>query len=112
MLKAIGYFAIGLFAGLTVAELMKDVNPIEKIAIYDGYIVRYNYPHYYRYRNDSRMIYGYRPLEVRQYRQYTPVRSGSSGGSSGGGEGGSGTTHTGTVRKDISDRKKTWGNKY
>ena len=109
MLKAIGYFAIGLFAGLTVAELMKDAKPIEKIAIYDGYIVRYDYPHYYRYRNDSRMIYGYRPLEVRQY---TPVKGGSSGGGSGGGKEVSGTTHTGTVRKDISDRKKTWGNKY
>ncbi len=105
MLKAIGYFAIGLFAGLTVAELMKDAKPIEKITIYDGYIVRYDYPHYYRYRNDSRMIYGYRPLEVRQY---TPVK----GGSGGGGKEVSGTTHTGTVRKDISDRKKTWGNKY
>ncbi len=102
MLKAIGYFAIGLFAGLTVAELMKDAKPIEKITIYDGYIVRYDYPHYYRYGYD----YYYRPLEVRQYRQYTPVKSG------GGGKGVSGTTHTGTVRKDISDRKKTWGNKY
>ena len=102
MLKAIGYFAIGLFAGLTVAELMKDVKPIEKIAIYDGYIVRYDYPHYYRYRNDSRMIYDYRPLEVRQYRS----------GSSSGGKGVSGTTHTGTVRKDTPERKKSWGNKY
>ena len=102
MLKSIGYFAIGLFAGLTVAELMKDAKPIEKIAIYDGYIVRYDYPHYYRYGYD----YYYRPLEVRQYRQYTPVRS------SGGGEGGSGTTHTGTVRKDTPERKKSWGNKY
>jgi len=108
MIKSIGYFAIGLFAGLTVAELMKDAKPVEKITIYDGYIVRYDYPHYYRYGYD----YYYRPLEVRQYRQYTPVRSGSGGGSSGGGEGGSGTTHTGTVRKDISDRKKTWGTKY
>jgi hypothetical protein len=45
--------------------------------------------------------YYYRPLEVRQY---TPVR--------GGGEGGSGTTHTGTVRKDTPERKKSWGNKY
>ena len=99
MLKAIGYFAIGLFAGLTVAELMKDVKPIEKISIYDGYIVRYDYPHYYRYGYD----YYYRPLEVRQY---TPVKG------SGGGEVVSGTTQTGTVRKDISDRKKTWGNKY
>jgi hypothetical protein len=106
MLKAIGYFAIGLFAGLTVAELMKDAKPIEKITIYDGYIVRYDYPHYYRYRNDSRMIYGYRPLEVRQY------RSGSSGGGSGGGKEVSGTTHTGTVRKDTPERKKSWGNKY
>jgi hypothetical protein len=52
------------------------------------------------------MIYGYRPLEVRQY---TPVKGGSGGG---GGKEVSGTTHTGTVRKDISDRKKTWGNKY
>ena len=102
MLKAIGYFAIGLFAGLTVAELMKDAKPIEKIAIYDGYIVRYDYPHYYRYRNDSRMIYDYRPLEVRQYR----------GGSRGGSKGVSGTTHTGTVRKDTPERKKSWGNKY
>ena len=105
MLKAIGYFAIGLFAGLTGAELMKDAKPIEKITIYDGYIVRYNYPHYYRYRNDSRMIYGYRPLEVRQY---TPVK----GGSGGGGKEVSGTTHTGTVRKDTPERKKSWGNKY
>ena len=104
MLKAIGYFAIGLFAGLTVAELMKDAKPIEKIAIYDGYIVRYDYPHYYRYGYD----YYYRPLEVRQYRQYTPVR----GGSSGGGKEVSGTTHTGTVRKDTPERKKSWGNKY
>ena len=102
MLKAIGYFAIGLFAGLTVAELMKDAKPIEKISIYDGYIVRYDYPHYYRYRNDSRMIYDYRLLEVRQYR----------GGSSGGGKGVGGTTHTGTVRKDTPERKKSWGNKY
>ena len=99
MLKPLGYFVIGIFAGLTVAELMKDVKPIEKITIYDGYIVRYDYPHYYRYGYD----YYYRPLEVRQY---TPVRS------SGGGKGVSGTSHTGTVRKDISDRKKTWGNKY
>ena len=102
MLKAIGYFAIGLFAGLTVAELMKDAKPVEKITIYDGYIVRYDYPHYYRYGYD----YYYRPLEVRQYRQYTPVKG------SGGGKEVSGTTHTGTVRKDISDRKKTWGTKY
>jgi hypothetical protein len=49
--------------------------------------------------------YYYRPLEVRQY---TPVR----GGSGGGGKGVSGTTHTGTVRKDIPERKKSWGNKY
>ena len=104
MLKAIGYFAIGLFAGLTVAELMKDAKPIEKIAIYDGYIVRYDYPHYYRYGYD----YYYRPLEVRQYRQYTPVR----GGSGGGGKEVSGTTHTGTVRKDTPERKKSWGTKY
>ena len=104
MLKAIGYFAIGLFAGLTVAELMKDAKPIEKITIYDGYIVRYDYPHYYGYRNDNRMIYDYyyRPLEVRQYRS----------GSSGGGKEVSGTTHTGTVRKDLPERKKSWGNKY
>jgi len=107
MLKPLGYFVIGIFAGLTVSELMKDAKPIEKITIYDGYIVRYDYPHYYRYRNDNRMIYDYyyRPLEVRQY---TPVR----GGSGGGGKEVSGTTHTGTVRKDTPERKKSWGNKY
>ena len=58
--------------------------------------------YYYRYRNDIRMIYGYRPLEVRQYRS----------GSSGGGKEVSGTTHTGTVRKNTPERKKSWGNKY
>ena len=34
MLKPVAYFAIGLFAGLIVSELMKDAKPIEKIVIF------------------------------------------------------------------------------
>jgi hypothetical protein len=33
MLKAIGYFAIGLFAGLTVAELMKDAKKLGQVQV-------------------------------------------------------------------------------
>ena len=61
MLKPIGYFIAGIFAGITMSFLMKDAKPVEKIAIYDRYRVRYDYPHYYRYRYD----YYYRPLEHR-----------------------------------------------
>ena len=49
MLKPIGYFIAGIFAGITVSFLMKDAKPVEKIAIYNGYRVRYEYPHYNRY---------------------------------------------------------------
>ena len=61
MFKPVAYFVIGVFAGLIVSELMKDAKPIEKIVIYDGYRIRYDYPHYYRGGYD----YHYRPLEYR-----------------------------------------------
>ena len=61
MLKPIGYFIAGIFAGITISLLMKDAKPVEKIAIYDRYRVRYDYPHYYRGGYD----YYYRPLEYR-----------------------------------------------
>ena len=61
MIKPIAYFVIGVFAGLTISLLMKDTKPVEKIAIYDRYRVRYDYPHYYRGGYD----YYYRPLEYR-----------------------------------------------
>ena len=103
MLKAIGYFAIGLFAGLTVAELMKDVKPVQKIVIYDGYRMRYDYPHYYRGGYD----YYYRPLEYRG-----GGRTQSNTRNDGEYREVSGITQTGTVRKDTPERKKSWGNKY
>jgi hypothetical protein len=61
MIKPVAYFVIGLFSGLTISLLMKDAKPIEKIVIYDGYRMRYDYPHYYRGGYD----YYYRPLEYR-----------------------------------------------
>ena len=100
MFKPIAYFAIGLFAGLIVSELMKDAKPVEKIVIYDGYRVRYDYPHYYRGGYD----YYYRPLEY---------RGGQSNTRNDGERRGVGTKQTGTTTvKDTPERKKSWGNKY
>ena len=103
MLKAIGYFVIGIFAGLTVSELMKDAKPVQKIVIYDGYRMRYDYPHYYRGGYD----YYYRPLEYRG-----GGRTQSNTRNDGEYREVSGTTQTGTVRKDTPERKKSWGTKY
>ena len=101
MIKPVAYFAIGLFAGLIVSELMKDAKPIEKIVIYDGYRVRYDYPHYYRGGYD----YYYRPLE---YRGGGQSNTGNDGERRGGG-----TKQTGTTTvKDTPERKKSWGTKY
>jgi len=61
MTKPIAYFAIGLFAGLIVSELMKDAKPVNRIDLYDSYRVRYKYPPRYLYGYD----YYYRPLEYR-----------------------------------------------
>ena len=56
-MKAIGFFIIGALCGLTISELLKDAKPVQKIVIYDGYRMRYDYPHYYRGGYD----YYYRP---------------------------------------------------
>ena len=101
MIKPIAYFVIGLFAGLIVSELMKDAKPVEKIAIYDRYRVRYDYPHYYRGGYD----YYYRPLEYRVGGQSNTRNDGERRGG--------GTKQTGnTTVKDTPDRKKSWGTKY
>jgi hypothetical protein len=103
MIKPIAYFVIGLFAGLIVSELMKDAKPVEKIVIYDGYRIRYDYPHYYRGGYD----YYYRPLEYRG-----GVRTQSNTRNDGERRGG-GTKQTGTTTvKDAPERKKSWGTKY
>ena len=100
MLKPVAYFAIGVFAGLTISLLMKDAKPIEKIVIYDGYRIRYNYPHYYRGGYD----YYYRPLEY---------RGGQSNTRNDGDRRGGGTKQAGTTTvKDTPERKKSWGTKY
>ena len=105
MFKPIAYFVIGLFAGLIVSELMKDAKPIEKIVIYDGYRIRYDYPHYYRGGYD----YYYRPLEYRGGgRNQSNTRN--DGERKGGGGGAQTETHTTT--KEVYDRKKSWGTKY
>ena len=103
MLKPVAYFAIGLFAGLIVSELMKDAKPVEKIVIYDGYRMRYDYPHYYRGGYD----YYYRPLEYRGGgRNQSNTRND-------GERRGGGTKQTGTTTvKDTPERKKSWGTKY
>ena len=99
MIKPVAYFVIGVFAGLIVSELMKDAKPVEKIVIYDGYRMRYDYPHYYRGGYD----YYYRPLEYRGGQSNTR--------NDGERRGGTGTTGTSTV-KDTPERKKSWGTKY
>ena len=105
MFKPVAYFVIGLFAGLIVSELMKDAKPVEKIAIYDSYRVRYDYPHYYRFGYD----YYYRPLEYRGGGR-TQSNTRNDGERKGGGAGAQTETHTTT--KEVNDRKKTWGTKY
>ena len=104
MLKPIGYFIAGIFAGITISFLMKDSKPVEKIAIYNGYKVRYDYPHYYRGGYD----YYYRPLEYRG-----GARNQSNTRNDGERKGGGGTkTETHTTTKEVNDRKKSWGTKY
>ena len=109
MLKAIGYFAIGLFAGLTVAELMKDAKPIEKITIYDGYIVRYDYPHYYRYnpyQYNQLYPYGYYNYNVNTY-----SRGNNSGRQRSTGENKSSNTGTKSFDHTPQERTDSWGKK-
>ena len=61
MIKPVAYFVIGLFAGLIVSELMKDAKPVNRIDLYDSYMVRYKYPPRYPYGYDQY----YRTLEYR-----------------------------------------------
>ena len=101
MIKPIAYFVIGLFAGLIVSELMKDAKPVEKIAIYDRYRVRYDYPHYYRGGYD----YYYRPLEYRGGgRNYYNTRNDEGKRSGGSKDTEQGETHT-NVRQ-VDDKVK------
>ena len=103
-MKAIAFFIIGALFGLTVSELLKDAKPVQKIVIYDGYRMRYDYPHYYRGGYD----YYYRPLEYRVGGQSNTRNDGERRGGGGGTE--RGETHTTT--KEVYDRKKSWGTKY
>ena len=100
MLKPIGYFIAGIFAGITISFLMKDAKPVNRIDFYDSYRVRYKHPPRYPYGYD----YYYRPLEYRsairtQYNQGNDEVVQSSGGNMEQGE-----THF-NVRQ-VNDRKK------
>ena len=99
MLKPIGYFIAGIFAGITISFLMKDAKPVEKIAIYNGYKVRYEYPHYNRYRYDY--YYAVQPMQYRGQQSNTQndESRGNSGGSTEQGE-----THTNVIR--VNDKVK------
>ena len=99
MFRPVAYFVIGLFAGLIVSELMKDAKPVNRINIYDSYRVRYKYPPRYPYGYD----YYYRPLEYRSV-----IRRQSNTRNDGERRGG----QTGTITKEVTDRKKSWGTKY
>ena len=99
MLKPIGYFIAGIFAGITVSFLMKDAKPVEKIAIYNGYRVRYEYPHYNRYRYDY--YYAVQPMQ-HSGQQYNPQNDESRGNSGGSTE--QGETHTNVIR--VNDKVK------
>ena len=66
MVKPVGYFIIGLFVGLTISLSIKDVKPVSRMDMYDGYRIRYNYPPEYPYGYD----YYYKPLEYRSVRYY------------------------------------------
>ena len=99
-MKAIAFFIIGALFGLTVSELLKDAKPVQKIVIYDGYRMRYDYPHYYRGGYD----YYYRPLEYRGgVRRQVNTRN-DEGKRGGGRDTERGETHSTT--RQINDRKK------
>jgi hypothetical protein len=100
MLKPIGYFIAGIFAGITISLLMKDAKPVNRIDLYDNYRIRYENPPRYPYGYD----YYYRPLEYR-----SAIRTQSNTGNdevvqSGGGNTEQGETHF-NVRQ-VNDRVK------
>ena len=100
MLKPIGYFIAGIFAGITISFLMKDAKPVNRIDFYDSYRMRYKHPPRYPYEYD----YYYRPIEYR-----SAIRTQSNTGNdetvqSGGGSTEQGETHTNVIR--VNDRVK------
>ena len=98
MIKPVAYFVIGLFAGLTISLLMKDVKPVNRINIYDSYRMRYKYPSRYPYGYD----YYYRPLE---YRSVIRTQSNTSNDEKRSG----GTTGTTTFNHTGQERQDSWG---
>jgi hypothetical protein len=100
MLKPIGYFIAGIFAGLIVSELMKDAKPVDRINLYDSYRVRYKYPPRYLYGYD----YYYRPLEYRSVIRRQSNTRNDEGRRSGGGSTERSETHSTT--RQVNDRKK------
>ena len=100
-MKAIGYFIIGVFCGLTISELMKDAKPVNRIDFYDSYRIRYKYPPRYPYGYD----YYYRPLEYRSV-----IRTQSNTRNDGERRGG-GTTGTTTFNHTGQERQDSWGTK-
>ena len=100
MLKPIGYFIAGIFAGITISLLMKDAKPVNRIDLYDSYRIRYENPPRYPYGYD----YYYRPLEYRSV-----IRTQSNTGNDevvqgGGGSTEQGETHTNVIQ--VNDKVK------
>ena len=100
MFKPVAYFAIGLFAGLIVSELMKDAKPVDRIDLYDGYRMRYKHLPRYPYGYD----YHYRPLE---YRSVIRTQSNTRNDEKRSG----GTTRTTTFDHTPQQRTESWGTK-
>ena len=100
MLKPIGYFIAGIFAGITISLLMKDAKPVNRIDPYDSYRMRYKHPPRYPYEYD----YYYRPLEYRSVIRTQPNTGNDETVQGGGGSTEQGETHT-NVRQ-VNDRVK------
>ena len=96
MIKPVAYFAIGLFAGLTISELMKDAKPVNRINIYDSYRVLYKYP--------PRHLYGYDYYQPLMYRVRGQQYNSQNDEKRSGGNVEQGETHY-NVRQ-VNDRKK------
>ena len=100
MLKPIGYFIAGIFAGITISLLMKDAKPVNRIDLYDSYRIRYEHPPRYPYGYD----YYYRPLEYRSV-----IRTQSNTGNDEVVQGGGGSTEQGETHtnvRQVDDRVK------
>jgi len=100
MLKPIGYFIAGIFAGITISLLMKDAKPVNRIDLYDSYRIRYEHPPRYPYGYD----YYYRPLEYRSVIRTQPNTGNDETVQGGGGSTEQGETHTNVIR--VNDKVK------